>query len=81
MQYGYENRPDTYIRPKAIAVSQRKESAQDCELLDGYCEESHDIYMDPCEVRLQDLKRLTTRVICPSKTGELDVLTELDKVL
>ena len=55
-QYVYGHWLDTYVHPKAIELSQGKESASDCRHLGGYCEDSHDVYTNLCEVRIQHLK-------------------------
>ena len=48
MHYVYRHRHDDCIRPKIMELSQRKESAPDCQVLGGCCESYHNVCMEPC---------------------------------
>lgn len=66
--------------PQIVVPDDQAESLQDIELLGKYCGATHESYMRLCQHRLQQLKRLVSRISLSTTPSDLQDLASLTKL-
>ena len=66
--------------PQTVVPDDQAESLQDIELLGKYCGATHESYMRLCKQRLQQLKRLVSRISLSTTPSDLQDLASLTKL-
>ena len=66
--------------PQIVIPDDQAESLQDIELIGKYCGATHESYMRLCQHRLQQLKRLVSRISLSTTPSDLQDLASLTKL-